>query len=274
MYTSEKYCKNCLQHLLLDQKYCHGCGQNADTHRIDFHFLLHEVQHSIFHVDKGILFTLKNLFTRPGHMLREYLEGRRQGQFKPVLMLIIIGSICGLLNHFLSEPEQIDFRQFDSKANNSKLSNYLDVSGFAHFLYDVAMWFANHLAFTILMMIPVTALGFYLGFRKYGIYYTEWLIVFCYLSAQSLAVYLLVIPLEYIFDRNFIFWYFAASMGLIFWGLIQFFHKKNSLKVSLRTAWSFALSYFFGFIYLLIAVIIIVVAGFTMYGNEEMLNNI
>lgn len=43
MYHDEKYCKNCGQRLFLDQKLCHNCGQKADTHRINMHFLMHDI---------------------------------------------------------------------------------------------------------------------------------------------------------------------------------------------------------------------------------------
>ncbi|MEO8862184.1 MAG: hypothetical protein ABI358_12210 [Ginsengibacter sp.] len=32
---------------------------------MNFHFLWHDVQHGLFHFDKGVLYTTKQLFTRP-----------------------------------------------------------------------------------------------------------------------------------------------------------------------------------------------------------------
>ena len=83
MKHTESRCLNCRQLLLMHQRFCHQCGQKTDTHRINFHYLVHEVPHSIFHVDNGILFTLKELFTRPGQSIREYLEGKRQQHSNP-----------------------------------------------------------------------------------------------------------------------------------------------------------------------------------------------
>jgi Protein of unknown function (DUF3667) len=51
------------------------------------------------HLDKGILFTTKELFTRPGHSIREFLDGKRVRHFKPISMVIILAGIYGFLSH-------------------------------------------------------------------------------------------------------------------------------------------------------------------------------
>ena len=42
-------CKNCSTPV--SGKYCSNCGQSTATARINFHYIIHEIQHSIFHVD-------------------------------------------------------------------------------------------------------------------------------------------------------------------------------------------------------------------------------
>lgn len=74
-------CRNCSQSLHLQQEFCHECGQRTDTHRIDYHFLVHEVQHGVFHGNKGIIYILKELLIKPGHTIREYVDGKRKDQF-------------------------------------------------------------------------------------------------------------------------------------------------------------------------------------------------
>lgn len=65
-------CKNCNHNF--KGNFCNNCGQTANTHEINFTSILHEIQHGIFHIDKGILYTSKELFRRPGHTIREYLD--------------------------------------------------------------------------------------------------------------------------------------------------------------------------------------------------------
>jgi hypothetical protein len=41
------------------------------------HFIEQDLIHRIWHVDTGILFTIRELFTRPGHCVREFINGKR-----------------------------------------------------------------------------------------------------------------------------------------------------------------------------------------------------
>ena len=91
-------CKNCGSPV--KSRFCSDCGQPASTHRISGHFLWHDIQHGILHVDKGILFTAKELFTRPGHSIREFLQGKRVKHFKPISLVIILAGIYGFLSHY------------------------------------------------------------------------------------------------------------------------------------------------------------------------------
>ena len=67
---------NCLDcGTALTDRFCAHCGQQANTHRITLkHLLLHDLPHSIWHVDKGIAYTFWQMLTRPGptvQVLRE-----------------------------------------------------------------------------------------------------------------------------------------------------------------------------------------------------------
>jgi hypothetical protein len=76
-------CKNC--HQTYTGNYCNNCGQPADTHKINIHYLWHDIQHGLFHFDKGVTYTAKQLFTRPGHSIREFIEGKRVKHIKQYL---------------------------------------------------------------------------------------------------------------------------------------------------------------------------------------------
>ena len=47
--------------------------QNSNVSRINITSFLDEVSVSVFQINKGFLFTLKELFLRPGKSLNEYL---------------------------------------------------------------------------------------------------------------------------------------------------------------------------------------------------------
>src|SRR6478736_1543240 len=93
-----KTCLNCNANLA--GKFCSNCGQDSNTHRINSHFLWHDIQHGLTHVDKGMLFTIKELFTRPGNSIRQFLEGKRIKHFKPISLVIILAGAYGFLSHY------------------------------------------------------------------------------------------------------------------------------------------------------------------------------
>jgi len=88
-----KNCLNCEKELI--DKYCHGCGQKADTHRITFkNFIFHDVLHGTFHLEKGILFTAKQALVRPGIAALEYISGKRKRYYNVFyLILLTIGAM-------------------------------------------------------------------------------------------------------------------------------------------------------------------------------------
>lgn len=82
-------CLNC--NTELSGKFCSGCGQKADTHRITAkHFILHDLVHGVWHVDKGMAFTIKETFTRPGYAARDYIAGKRIKYYNIFYLLLLL----------------------------------------------------------------------------------------------------------------------------------------------------------------------------------------
>lgn len=85
----QSQCLNCEQDV--SGNYCTHCGQKKSTHRFTLnHVFTHDVIHGFTHMDKGILFTAKELFVRPGYSIREYIEGKRASHFNYVTMLLLL----------------------------------------------------------------------------------------------------------------------------------------------------------------------------------------
>ena len=84
-------------------KYCTNCGQSLAFKRITLKGILHEAFHFFTHFDKGFPYTLKRLFTAPGKMQREYVEGNRNRYQKPFSMFFLCASMAALglywINH-------------------------------------------------------------------------------------------------------------------------------------------------------------------------------
>ena len=277
MDSAASACKNCEKPLEENVNYCPNCGQKADTGRINWHFLFHEIQHGIFHVDGGILFTVKELFTRPGHSLREYINGKRKNHFKPVLLIMIIGSICGLINYFLNKKDKLkDDTIADISASSTdlqKMNQYIDLKGFVEYMQKVFKWFPEHLAFTILILVPVAALSFYFAFKKKKVNYVEWLVIMCFMSGQALLVFALNLILEHVSPV-------LSTIGLIvmvilsYWTMIQYFNDSKKFNVILRTTYGWFLYTIFGSIFIAILATVVTLIGLMMYGNNLMVQEL
>ncbi len=85
-------CRNCGADATTS--FCGACGQKVDVHRLSLAALLHEIPHAIFHVDRGFFPTIVGLFSRPGDVVSEYLNGKRAKYFNPLTLLVICGSLC------------------------------------------------------------------------------------------------------------------------------------------------------------------------------------
>ena len=84
-------CKNC-EHTF-QGNFCSNCGQKTNTNAIDFGFIVHEVPHSAFHLNKGIFYTIKEMSIRPGKTIKEYIDGKRVNHFPPLTYLLILTSL-------------------------------------------------------------------------------------------------------------------------------------------------------------------------------------
>lgn len=90
------HCLNC--HQRLAGPFCHHCGQAASAPaRITRRWLLHDLPHSIWHVDHGIIYTVREMLLRPGNTIRRYLAGERQVFFRPLSLLLLVGGIGAFL---------------------------------------------------------------------------------------------------------------------------------------------------------------------------------
>jgi hypothetical protein len=92
-------CLNCEKELL--DKYCSGCGQKADTHRISFkNFVFHDLLHGTFHFEKGMLFTAKQALLCPGQAALDYIAGKRKRYYNVFYLILIMVGLILFIRHF------------------------------------------------------------------------------------------------------------------------------------------------------------------------------
>lgn len=80
-------CANC--GAPLQGRFCHACGQVADTHKRNVFRLVAEGVESVFHLDGRIVRTLPDLFFRPGRLSRDLIEGRVARHISPFRLFLV-----------------------------------------------------------------------------------------------------------------------------------------------------------------------------------------
>ncbi len=217
-------CLNCGRPVI--ENYCSNCGQSTEEHTINLHFLWHDVLHGLFHFDKGILFTIKELFTRPGHSIREYIQGKRVQHFKPVSLVLILATVYGFLFHYF---------HINMLVNSISLSGSgKDFIAAQNKLRSLNDWVIEHYEIIALIQLPVYSFGTYLAFRKSGYNFSEHLVLNAFLTAQRLVLHIVAFPLYYLYNETTVLRKIDActdviGYALLVWSLIQFFYNRKKL---------------------------------------------
>lgn len=155
-HLEHKNCLNCGEKLV--GKFCVECGQKADTHRISAkHFLLHDLLHGFWHLDKGIFYTLKQTFTRPGYAALDYISGKRIRFYNVFYLTLITLGLNLLISHFLEQYEPT-----------------VELEGDGEIIYN---FINNNIKYIILCFIPLFALNGFMIFRRTKLNYAEHMII-------------------------------------------------------------------------------------------------
>ena len=192
-------CKNCSNDLT--GNYCSNCGQSVHTSRINLHYIIHEFLHGVLHVDKGIIYTCKELTIRPGKTIRNYLSGKRVNYFKPFGYLFLLATIYTVVMHFLGVPifgnyEMVSHMEGD--INQEVTEKLATINSLSKSMFD---FMNNHYAATSLISLPIAALCTFLCFFSTKYNYGEHLIVNSYIYGQTILASIILIPFSYFFPE-------------------------------------------------------------------------
>ena len=168
-------CLNCGWQI--SRHYCSNCGQKTAFKRITFGYLWHEIFHFFTHIEKGFLFTTKQLMVDPGKVCIDYIEGRRKEYQCPVSYFLIWTSIF-ILTLFL----------FVKIFGEHSVIEYGDYFG-PGVTTNIAI---SNLSFMLAFIIPIQAI--YLYFIVMGNKYN-------YVESLTMMVYIIgtIIFLQFVF---------------------------------------------------------------------------
>jgi len=217
------HCKNC--QAAIEGRYCSNCGQATSTARLDLHVVWHDLQHGLLHVHKGIFYTLRELFLRPGLTIRSYLDGQRIRHFQPLSMVIVLAALYAWLRHLAHSP----------------VVTYSGNAGTA--VAIAADFIEHHYGLAEVMLLPVLALCSYLFFRGRGERYVEWIVVHAFLASQRLVVQIIALPFAMIFSPGAVGTIsFIINMVYLGWTMLQFYPSYRAVPTLLRSYLAMALA--------------------------------
>lgn len=201
-------------------KYCFNCGQKTSTTRFSFKEIFkNDIANQYYSiVNSPIFFTLKELATRPGHSVREYLLGKRVQHMNYMGLFILLTGIAVFLDKY-AKVSMADITIGEDNGAKELLNNYFT------FIRDNPKTY-------IFITIPIVSVFTFLLFKKSKFYFSEHLILNIYKSS-ALLVLTKITTLFSIFTSDLTvlkilnqvvdYCVFAYS----FWFLYQFFYDKT-----------------------------------------------
>ena len=207
-------CKNC--NTEINSKFCPECGQLAILKRIDSHYIIHEIEH-VLHFERGILFTVKVLFIKPGQTIGKFINEDRSRIVKPVIFIIITSLIYTLIEHFFHI--KITYMDFEGPEKST--------------ITKIFKWMQEHYGYGNIIIGSTIAFWLKILFRKYGYNYFEILIILCYVIGIQMLIFSIFAIGEGIFNIQLM--KIAGIFGIIYllWAIGSFFGRNtvNYFKV-------------------------------------------
>lgn len=201
-------CKNC--NTELNSKFCPDCGQPTNLKRIDGHYIIHEIEH-VLHFERGILYTVKGLVTKPGQNIRNYLSENRSRLVKPIIFIIVTSLIYTLISHFFHiEEEYVNYKGLEKSS-----------------IGTILKWIQGNYGYASILTGIFVAIWLKVFFRKYGYNFFELLIMLCFVQGISMlifAVFAFAEGLSHLKLLN-----VAGIIGVIYiiWAIGNFFEAKK-----------------------------------------------
>lgn len=202
-------CKNCNTEVF--QNYCPNCGQPAILKRIDRHYITHEIEH-VLHFERGILYTIRELLTKPGDNVRHYISENRARLVKPIIFIIVTSLIYSLINGFFHiEDGYINYQEI-KQTTTGKIFN----------------WVQAHYGYSNIILGIFIAFWVKIFFKSYNYNLFEILILLCFVMGIEMLIFACCALLQGLIKIDIM--QYGGIIGILYfsWAIGQFFDKKLS----------------------------------------------
>lgn len=237
-------CKNCGHNI--DGNFCSHCGQSSKVGRINLSNFINEVTESVFQINKGFFYTIKELFLRPGNSLKEFLNGKRKNHFKPIAYVLTLSTMYFLITQVTDQNTWMD----------DLISGWVNgATGPAEGMQPptIFIWFSKNYAYSSLLLLPVFSLASYLSFLKFGTNYLEHIVINSYITGQQAIFYSLFAIVTTVIESDVIeVLSLLLSVSYTCWVFWHFFSEGNRTMNLLRSIMTYTLYLIFSFGLLLV----------------------
>ena len=100
-----QHCHNCGTEF--SGNFCPLCGQRAEVGRVGWKSIKDNIAVLWGMDSRSLTYTLFQLLTRPGYLVRDYISGRRQVSFPPVKMLVIVSLVAVIAESVFHEHNDV-----------------------------------------------------------------------------------------------------------------------------------------------------------------------
>jgi hypothetical protein len=181
-------CLNCNTHY--KGNYCSNCGQKATVAKLTWKSLFAEFTHFFTHAEHSFIYTTRSLFTRPGIIVKEFLEGKRIKVHKPVTFVLIWFAIYKLAD--------AGFELLSKSIGLVKLPRTESLLGIKWHGARNEILSRNENFITIILMAPILALLGWVVFRKTKTSFVERWVALLYGSAYTTIFSCLMVVLGFL----------------------------------------------------------------------------
>ncbi|MBT1686800.1 DUF3667 domain-containing protein [Dawidia soli] len=191
-------------------KFCGHCGRPAQINRVDWHYIMHEIQH-VLHFDKGILYTVRELLRRPGTSIQEFITVDRARLVKPILFIVLTSLIYTVIDHlFHIEQGYIDYHGAEGSA-----------------VVSIMRWSQRHYGYANIIMGAFIAFWLMLIFRRHDYNFFEILILLCFVMGMGMLMFAVFAAFEGLTGLHAMQLSAMVTVSYAAWAIGQFFDKRG-----------------------------------------------
>lgn len=270
-YRAETNCLNCGTQVL--GRFCQNCGQeNIEVNEKFFPIVTH-VLGDFFHFDSKFFRSLKPLFTKPGFLTREYLDGKRMHYIHPLRLFFFVTIVMVII-------ASAYYKKFEQQIKNEKVVTTSGSTGsvseeerkeaekiktkIVSSVDKTFDYMSAYLKYISFLLLPIYALGFKLLYIRSKRYYIEHLVYTLHVQSFAYIVVSLMLLIPLFISPSARDWFIKAMLWITAVYILlslKYVYRQSWVKTTIKSL--LAMSYILFVTVIFIA--LIMVANIVLY---------